>query len=516
VTLYRTLPVPVNLVAPSKYTMNTSEWWIERLSRALSARLKRFELLDAYYRGTQNVARLASEEYQASGMQALFPGLNANHSKLIVNAAGQRLVILGFRLGGELRADTEAARIWRANEMDALSDAAHTESLVKGECPVLVEPNPQDESTPIITPQDPSQTIVWHAAGDRRIRLAALKTWWDDAARRRYYILYRPDVIEYWQDRDPGQLDSLMYGLWGNEPPRWERRGADWKTTNPLGVVPMVVLPNDPRLTGSPEGEHEPALPLIDLYNFTLMNMAHTARELAFPQRWATGVEVDEGEPEIDPDTGEVLSEPPSRVKSAPNQMLTVPTPEAQFGQFAAATLDGYIKALDTFRADEATITFTPYHFLLNMPTSVPPSGESIVAAEAALVDKVRGHARDKGAGWREIMHLAFRLAGDERRAAAMRESGVVIWRDPQSRTESQHVDALSKLAAPPISVPQEAIWEQIPVPPEEIERWRKMREEEAAKAPQPPTALIVPNGQPAVATVPAVPTNGGLVSLGD
>lgn len=470
---------------PSQFRPLSSEWWIERLTIALHNRLDRYKKLERYYNGTQNLATLAGASWRESEVSKMFPKfLHANHSRLVVNAAAQRLVIQGFRFTSQIRADVEAARIWRANSMDTESAKAHIEAMVKGECPVLVEPNPRDARTPVITAQDPSQVIVWHAPGDRRIRLAALKTWYDLDVRKRYYILYLPDAIERWQDREPSQMDAWMGRLFGARTPRWEIVSRE---TNPLGEVPVVVLPNDPRLTGKPEAEHEPVLTQIDHYNKTLMDMAVTSHELAYPQRWASGIEPEPEEEEAlvetidgEPVAVEAVGTPRPAAQTGQTRWVTSPIPDAQFGQFVAAQLDNYVKELAQIRADIATDTFTPYHFLLNMPSSVPPSGESITASEAPLVDKVRQHGRDKGSAWRQIMRLAFLVANDVERANAMRDSGQTIWEDPERRTESQHIDALSKLAAPPINVPQLAIWERIPIAPDEIDRWLRMLEEQS------------------------------------
>ncbi|HVM30776.1 MAG TPA: phage portal protein [Candidatus Limnocylindrales bacterium] len=471
----------------SRHPAGSSEWWLERLTTALHARQGRFTRLEHYYRGTQDLSKLAGQAWRESEVSKMFPNyLHANHSKLIVNAAAQRLNVLGFRFSGETGADAEAARIWRANEMHSESSKAHVEALVKGECPVLVEPNPADPSTPIITPQDPAQVIVWHAPGDRRLRQAALKSWWDLDSARRFYILYLPDRIEHWRDREPSQMDWWLNRLVAaTEPARWELRerpGQPGRMVNPLGEVPIVVLPNDPRLNGSPEAEHEPVLSRIDHYNKTLMDMAVTSHEMAYPQRWGTGVEPEEDEIAVDEVTGEPIEPaPPPATRTGQTRWITTPEEAARFGQFTVATLDNYVKELDQIRADIATDTFTPYHFLLNMPSSVPPSGESITASEAPLVDKVRAHGRDKGAAWRQIMRLALRLGGDEQRAQAMRDGGQVIWEDPERRTESQHVDALGKLRQM-LGLPLEATWELLPASPEDIERWRRMLDDEAKR----------------------------------
>jgi hypothetical protein len=57
---------------------------------------------------------------------------------------------------------------------------------------------------------------------------------------------------------------------------------------------------------------------------------------------------------------------------------------------------------------------------------------------------------------------------------------GSVVWRDAQFRSEAQYADALTKYKA--INVPDEALWERMPdTTPEEIERWKSMRDDQAA-----------------------------------
>lgn len=476
----RTLPgPPAGLTVPSPFKAGTSEWWLDQLSRALASRLPRYELLANYYRGTQSLEALKSDAWRESGINTVFPrGLSANYSRLIVNGTAQRLTVLGFRLGGHIRADSEAARIWGANDMESMSDIALTESLVKGECPILVEPNPRDPSTPIITPQDPAQMIVWTAPGDRRIRLAALKTWWDADVRRRFYILYLPDSIERWQDRDPGQMDMWLGRVFAITPARWSRISVE---PNPLGEVPAVVIPNEPLLAGRPEAEHEAALDQIDHYNRVLMDMAVTSNELAFPQRHATGVEGDdEAETDETPATAAT-----GRVQTGQTRWITTASPDAAFGQFDAAQIENYVKQLEVIRAGIATTSFVPLHFLSSMASSVAPSGEAFTAAEVPLIDKARGHQRDKGSALRTVMRLSFTLAGDTTRAEAMAR-GQTLWLDPERRTESQHLDALGKMRDQ-LKVPEEAVWERIPVAPEEIARWIEMRAAAALEAPAAP-----------------------------
>jgi len=47
-------------------------------------------------------------------------------------------------------------------------------------------------------------------------------------------------------------------------------------------------------------------------------------------------------------------------------------------------------------------------------------------------------------------------------------------WRDPETKTESEHIDALMKQKA--IGVPDEMLWERVPYSPQEIARIKALQ----------------------------------------
>jgi len=108
---------------------------------------------------------------------------------------------------------------------------------------------------------------------------------------------------------------------------------------------------------------------------------------------------------------------------------------------------------------------------------------------ETGLVAKAKRRMRDLGEGWEEVERLAFRGAGDATRGAYM--AAETIWRDPENRTESQHVDALQKLAA--LGVPQEQLWADAGYTPEQIKRFLEMRPAPALAPTSPAAALAEP-----------------------
>jgi hypothetical protein len=100
------------------------------------------------------------------------------------------------------------------------------------------------------------------------------------------------------------------------------------------------------------------------------------------------------------------------------------------------------------------------------------PSGEALKAAETGLVSKVKRKMRFFGESWEEVMRLAFMFGNDEAKAKAA-QSAETIWRDPESRTESQHVDATIKLSA--LGIPSEILWERAGFTPQEIVRIKQL-----------------------------------------
>jgi hypothetical protein len=108
------------------------------------------------------------------------------------------------------------------------------------------------------------------------------------------------------------------------------------------------------------------------------------------------------------------------------------------------------------------------------------------------------------GEAWEESLRLAFRAKNDETRANAL--DAETIWRDPESRTEGQHIDATLKLQA--LGIPDEALWERAGFTPQQIRRFKKLQAREARE-----TGTPAPSQQPAFASdaTSGSSTNGSL-----
>lgn len=490
-TRHRTLEATSALVPKNPYPAGSSQWWLYRLNGRLDAQRRATTLLDDYYRGRQDTFRLASTAAIDSGIAALFRGINANLSKLVVDATAQRLEVTGFRTGVD-ETDDLLWDWWQANDMDAWADIAHKDALAMRTCPVLVEPG-IDGGPPRITPQNPLRTIVETAPGDWRLVRAALKRWEDDDGRW-MHTLYLPDRIEFWQDAQGGFMSTLRSAITGEtilyEPRTLDRRTPS-RVANPIDEVPFAIIPNMARSDGTYEAEHESVLPLLDLYNKTLLDLATTSEFSAFPQRYGIGIDVVEEEAPETEAGAELGGKAMARIRAAVDAMVTTPNENAKFGEFQAADLANYVAALDQIRANVGTITFTPYHLLLNMPTAVPATGEALKSAEVGLTHKVREHHREKGVGWERVQRLELRLAGQ-----AVPPIIETMWADPETRSEAVHTDAVVKLRAG-LGIPRTAAWEMAGASRAQIKRWREQltQPDEAPAA----AAAPAPGGSPAV-----------------
>lgn len=449
------------------------------LEKELDARQVEYKRYDDYYAGRQPVM-LATAKWRGL-FGTLFNGFSDNFLALVVDAVEERLTVQGFRMGADrdTKADEDAWRIWQTNQLDAWSQVAHTEALVKGVSYIGVSPFRSDwpsDSVPLMTIEDACEVIVRMSAMQRGKRLSALKKWKDDDGRWLATLYLPNEVVKFQQARKLAwrnqYAESWIPGGWE---PR-ETPGETWPLVNPLGVVPLIPLVNRPRLRGNGESEIGDLIPAQNAINKTGMDMLIAAEYGAFRQKWGTGLEIPH-----DPETGK----PIDTYEHAISRFITNPNPDVKFGQFEVTDLAPFVTTIEMWVQHIASRSHTPPHYLLGQSGTFP-SGESLKATETGLVSKARRKMRHFGEGWEESERLCFRALGDPRGEIVDSET---IWADPESRTEAEHVDALLKMGS--LGVPNEVLWEKWGATPQEIARWKMIAAEDALLAP--PPALPVP-----------------------
>jgi hypothetical protein len=415
------------------------------LDNALDARMPAVERFEAYYEGEQSVAFATSKWRETFG--SLFNELADNWCQLVIDASVERLKVEGFRFRPEGdNADNEAWQLWQANYLDADSTLAHTDACKTGLAYVLVLPNDAMPDTPRITVESPAQVIVLTAPDDRRKRLAALKRWREEDGSARA-VVYTPDAF-YRFARDKNRRT-------------WQ---ADGSAENPIGVVPVVPMLNTPTTLGDGVSDLLAVIPLQDSVNKLLADMLVNSEYVAFPQRFATGLEIP-----TDPETGRPLDR--ERFLSSVSRLWVSEDKDVSFGQLPEADGASYVRWIEMLTQHVAAISRTPPHYLLGQSGAFP-SGESLKATETGLVAKVKRKQTTFGETWEEAMRLAFAYRDDTARAQAVAVE--TIWADPESRSEGELVDALVKMQT--LGVPLEALWERWGVSPQTRERWKTLK----------------------------------------
>lgn len=440
-----------------QHPVESPEWWLDRLYGELAERRKYAEVMRRYYDGDPPVAAIAEKARDA--FKRLLKQARLNVAGLVVDATTERMQVDGIRLGDAEAGDENAWRIWQGNNLDADSDLLITETVKVGRAFALVAPNPRNPSLPLVTPEDMTQAIVAYRPGNRRERVAGLKTWIDDWTAQLMATLYLPNGLCKFQAPAPKSGDARR--------PRWVRRevkGETWPAPNPLGVVSLIELRNRPDLLGGAYSELHDVLDDQDRLNKTLIDRLMAQEFSAYRQRWMTGYEVpvdDSGQP-IEP------------FKAAVDRLWIVEDGDVKLGEFSATDLAPYLAAVEADIQHMAARTRTPSQYLLGTMANI--SGDALKAAESGLVSKVKQRQRPIGEGIEEIVRLALRAAGDSRPTEKLE----VIWHNPEFRTEGELVDALTKMEK--LGVPREALWERWGASQTEIARWRILQADAAVR----------------------------------
>jgi hypothetical protein len=458
-------------------TRLTAEEWRQRLDIQLTERLPRVNLYSRYYDGEHRLQFATSKFREAFG--ELFEAFATNWCGLVVDVAVERLQVQGFRFGDDL-ADEDAWSIWQANRLDAQSIIGHTEAVKAETAYLLVAPPRESGGQPRITVEHPRQVFVEHDPADRSLRLAALKKYrdWNGDV---ISVVYEPDrITTFIRESSVGSLPLQGLGMYVPPGPEGPGYSLISEAPNPLGVVPVIPLENNPNLLTGGTSDLKPAIALNDAANKFFSDMIHASEFTSFPQRVLTGVELPR-----DPISGDVV--PDAQIRAAVSRLWAFEDPNAKVFDLQAGNLNNYVEGIDLAVQHLAAQTRTPPHYLLAKLANI--SADALKAAETGLVARCRRKHIDFSDSWEEAMRLAFTwraldrtalgdyggAAEDEQRASMMEAE--TIWADPESRNPAAVSDSLVKKKA--VGVPWQALMEEAGYSPQQIKRMKQLRDEE-------------------------------------
>jgi hypothetical protein len=190
----------------------------------------------------------------------------------------------------------------------------------------------------------------------------------------------------------------------------------------------------------------------------------------AYRQRWVTGAQSLKGSGK-----NKSLTFDPGA-----NMVWAVVDAGAKFGDFDQADLEPILRAEDSDVGNFSAITQTPVSYLSNKLVNV--SGETLTAAQASLVSKVKTRMEVMGWFFEQIIKLCFAYQGDSTRATDIEAE--TLWIDPEMRTMAEVADMMSKfVTASPAMLPFAA--EKAGMTPEEVDHLMEQHEEMTAKEQQ-------------------------------
>jgi hypothetical protein len=443
------------------------------LEDELRTRRTEIDRNEQYYRGKQPL-RFASDEFKKYHGQR-YQGFADNWVQVVSDAPVERLTVNGVMPSGQTEADAELWRVWQMNGLDADSQLGFLGAVNSGRSFVLVWGNPDDPETPEVTFEDASQCIVTYEPGSRRKRQVGLKRWEDGGDD--YATLYLADEVWKFKRARTGQAQKST-GMQDvdDELKRWELRETGDEPNpqpNPLGVVPLVELPNRPTLVGEPISDISGVIAVQDAVNLLWAQLFTTSDYASFPTRIVLGAERPVV-PVLDA-SGQIVGERPVDMeKFAVDRVQFFTGDNVRTEEWSAANLGAYADIIETAVGHIAAQTRTPAHYLIGKMANL--SGDALIAAETGLVKRVEEKQLWFGQALREVFALIALAQGDESKALAV-AGGRVLWADAQSRSQSQLTDALLKLKQ--LGFPFEFLALQYGLTPTEVADLLAMKDKE-------------------------------------
>jgi hypothetical protein len=203
-----------------------------------------------------------------------------------------------------------------------------------------------------------------------------------------------------------------------------------------------------------PYGEVGTDIQIIqDRINQTILDRLVISRSQAYRQRWMSGATI--------PKTKKGQRRAP--FDPGADMLWVSASPDAKFGDFAAADIRQILEAVRDDVADIAAISKTPPHYLMGKMANV--SGETLTQAETGLVSKTRQRIASMSWSHETTMKICFLHMGLTSKAEETEAEA--LWENPQQYTLAELADAGMKWTQ--TGVPLELVMERQNWTPDQI-----------------------------------------------
>lgn len=351
-------------------------------------------------------------------VHAILEDLTDNLCEDVVDEPVSRLAITAWSVqgdGGDAVAKAAQDK-WEQNRGPLREPATYRDMTGLGDAFTIVDkPRTQDGTAlpsgwQVVAPEQ----IACRYWEDRPDLLEVAAKVWRQGKRWRLNLYYGPEHpggarLERYASRGTSTDGSLpearaFLPLTGNDLPRDsvtgepDLGGRDWDRIPvfhyPMGEVGRYgksILTN--------------VIPLQDLLNKAIADLVVNMEDTALPQRYGTGIQT-----QRDPLTGGEL--PLRRRSREVSDMLTTASPDAAFGQFAAADMTPFMSVIQGWRVEIARKGYLPpYSVGLDASTGAL-SGLSLLVQEGRQIKRGQSIQRTAETVWKEQMAYMLRLDG--------------------------------------------------------------------------------------------------------
>ena len=356
-----------------------------------------YEQAENYYDGT--VDEIYATPAVKKALRKTGDHFRVNFAATPVHAVANRLEITSVA-GVSKNAEKVIDNIWTTNELELEVNYVHNRALVYGDAYLFVWAIDGELE---MYYNSPKTTVVVYDSENPRLPAYAAKMWQvenEDGEERVRVNLYYTDRIEKYisiGERLPMSVKDDTFEEYVDED-----TDSNGVMENPFGIIPIFHFRTN-RPFGKPE--HVAAYGPQDMINKILITQMASVEHYGFPTRYILAGEHSEGAPDDfdddEPDNDHMSSEPGDEwwLKNVD-----------KVGQFDAAKPGTYLEPYREYIRSMASVTETPLHYFENTHTNV--SGESLRAAEAPLVKKVRTRQLSFGSTWREVFKMILKSFG--------------------------------------------------------------------------------------------------------
>lgn len=370
-----------------------------------------------YYDG-EHPLLFATEKFRNT-FGPLFREFSDNLCPTVVDVPSDRLRIDGW--DGTGAADAQSLYDDPLGSLRRVFNQTFKDAACVGDSYVLVWPdeNPDSdtEGDAQFWPHDADQMCVRYSEDNPNVIEVAAKQWITRTEHGRINLYYEDRIEKYITNRklQSGAFPTTSKGWTTVDPAAGVATTDDGHYVNDMGM-PVFHFGKNARIGEYGTSVLRDVIPLQDTLNKSVCDMLVAMEFIAYPQRWATGLQV-----EVSEETGKPIKPPftpgVDRIWAAQEGV--------SFGEFAIGEVTQFVGVQESMRAEIARVSGLPTHYL-NLDAMIP-TGEGLRVVESRLVASLQDDQDAYQAAVVRCVNFGLQINGKGSAKPAFKP----VWADP-------------------------------------------------------------------------------------